>query len=95
MPKLLCLCGYVHDLSPIPDGGWLTVRDADYEALTAAELLAATNTTEASKQGEPETSFVRFTGWLYECPTCGRLMWRRPGDAEFRSFKPETAARAG
>ena len=31
MPKLPCPCGYVHDLTPVPDGGWITVRDRDYE----------------------------------------------------------------
>src|SRR5687767_2515963 len=37
MPKLRCPCGFVHDLSPIPDDGWVTVRDRDYEGLLAAE----------------------------------------------------------
>ena len=40
MPKVACPCGYVHDLSPIPDDGWLVVRDHDYEALIDAELRA-------------------------------------------------------
>jgi hypothetical protein len=30
VPKLVCPCGFVHDLSPIPDDGWVTVRDRDY-----------------------------------------------------------------
>lgn len=88
MPKLLCPCGYVHDLSPIPDAGWITVSDTDYEALTAAEVLAVVDPATAGKRGEPETSFVQLSGSLYECPTCGRLMWKRPGEAEFRSFVP-------
>ena len=37
MPKVLCPCGFVHDLSPIPDDGWVTVKDRDYESLVAAE----------------------------------------------------------
>jgi hypothetical protein len=40
MPKLPCPCGYVHDLSPIPDGGWITVRDSDYEELGEGVLSA-------------------------------------------------------
>ena len=38
---------------------------------------------------------VGLTFRLYECATWGRIMWRRPGDAEFRSFKPEAVAKAG
>jgi hypothetical protein len=95
MPKLLCPCGYVHDLSPIPDEGWITVKDGDYEALTAAEVLATIDSAAAGKQGEPETSFARLTGSLYECSRCGRIMWKRPGDSEFRSFKLETPVSAG
>ena len=42
MPKLACPCGYVHNLSPIPDAGWIIVRDADCEALIAAEVRSET-----------------------------------------------------
>ncbi len=31
MPKIRCTCGYVHDLSPIPDKGFVVVRDEDVE----------------------------------------------------------------
>ena len=31
MPKLACPCGYVHDLSRIPDLGWVTIRDTSFE----------------------------------------------------------------
>ena len=48
--KLACKCGYVHNLSPIPDEGWVTVLDKDYEQLIEAESdpendsFAVTNT---------------------------------------------------
>ena len=29
MPKLTCLCGFVHNLSPIPDEGYHTIRERD------------------------------------------------------------------
>jgi hypothetical protein len=90
MPKLLCPCGYVHDLSPIPDAGWLVVRDVDYESLIDAEVMAACDASTAQQHGEPETTFVRVTGMLYACPKCERLMWRRPGEAEFRVFGVES-----
>jgi hypothetical protein len=83
MPKLVCPCGFVHDLSPIPDEGWVTVRDVDYEALVASERLVP-----GSGEGTP-SEFVRRTGRLYECPECGRVMWERPGESEFRIFRPD------
>jgi hypothetical protein len=33
MPKLTCLCGSTHNLTPMPDDGWRTVRDRDWETL--------------------------------------------------------------
>ncbi len=83
MPKLSCLCGFIHDLSPIPDDGWVTVLNRDYEALVEAERGLAGGTDGGSR------AFVRLTGLLYECPECGRIMWERPGEQSFRVFRPE------
>lgn len=85
MPKVTCLCGYVHNLTPIPDDGRLIVRDRDYEALIDAELSAIA--------GDDVRSTRRIDLWgnLYECPECGRLMWSLPGDrcTNFRIYRPE------
>jgi hypothetical protein len=83
MPKLVCPCGFVHDLSPIPDEGWVTVRDVDYEALVASERAGP-----GSGESAP-SMFVRLAGLLYECTECGRLMWKKPGKSEFRIFRPD------
>jgi hypothetical protein len=84
MPKLACPCGYIHNLSPIPDHGWVTVRDQDYEALVEAEV--------AMHAGDQErvARSVELTGLLYECPECGRLMWQRPGEDCFAVFCRES-----
>jgi hypothetical protein len=34
MPELVCPCGFRNNLSPIPDDGWLTVRDRDHDAMS-------------------------------------------------------------
>ncbi len=86
MPKLQCPCGFFHDLSPVPDSGWVTVADRDYEALVDAEGGHA----EETGRGPP--AFVRLTGRLYECPSCGRMIWERPGEKVFRVFRPEAGA---
>lgn len=85
MPKLVCPCGFVHDLSPIPDRGWVTVRDVDYEALVASERREPA----PGAEHKDKPGFVRLTGRLYECPECGRILWERPGESEFRTFRPD------
>ena len=40
MPLLGCPCGHIHDLSLIPDDGWITLRDQDYEELGEQALNA-------------------------------------------------------
>jgi hypothetical protein len=89
MPKLGCPCGFIHDLSPIPDHGWLTIQDENYEALIEAE---------AGRVADPSTSaadladekFRTMVGVLYECPKCGRLLWEKPEAEKFRCYLPET-----
>jgi hypothetical protein len=86
MPKLGCPCGFVHDLSPIPDDGWVTVRDRDYEALVKVEVAMHAGNREGICQS------VELTGRLYECPKCGRVMWQRSGEERFAVFHPEPDA---
>ncbi len=37
MPRLLCPCGFTHNLSAVPDDGWNTIRDKDYEGMVRFE----------------------------------------------------------
>jgi hypothetical protein len=60
MPKVMCPCGYVHNLSPIPDDGYVVVRDKDFERLL-----------DVKSRGDVATLMQR----VYECPRCGRLAW--------------------
>ncbi len=78
MPKLTCKCGYVHNLSPIPDEGWITVLDKDYEQLIEAET-----------DPENDSFYVANTGVIYECPECKRIMWEKPGKKIFITYVPE------
>ena len=79
----------MHDLSPLPDGGWVTVRDRDYEDLVEAEV--------AKHFGHPDgiRRSLGLTGLLYLCPECGRLMWQRPGEERFGVFRRESDAAPG
>jgi hypothetical protein len=97
MSKLWCRCGYGHDLAPIPDAGWLTVRDADYDRLLDAEhacdeLVTRAGGTDSAEFAAAERSVAELTGLLYECPRCGSLLWKPPGAADFRCYSPDRPA---
>jgi hypothetical protein len=69
------------DQSPIPDAGWITVRDGDVDRFLAAW------------QSElPEQTTVPLQGLLYECEVCGRLFWQREGATEYRVYRSEPPA---
>jgi hypothetical protein len=95
MPKLACPCGYVHNLSPVPDEGFRVVRDRDYDELIEAERVcealwhAAEGTPEWETVGEKNRFIYDAVSSLYECPECGRLMWERERGKPFRVFLPE------
>jgi hypothetical protein len=86
MPKVTCTCGYIHNLSPIPDDGWIIIKDAAYETMLLDELESR----EGDDIAAARASSAR--GRMYECPECGRLMLSRPGDrcTRFEVFKPES-----
>jgi hypothetical protein len=86
MPKLLCRCGFVHNMSPIPDRGYVVVLDEDYETLTKVEAerqrtdLHDANAEERLCALDREVS--RLTARVYECPHCRRLAWlEKDGEA--------------
>jgi hypothetical protein len=82
VPKLLCPCGYIHNLSPIPDEGYVTYRDA------APEIILYP-TPEQLDLEERDLAIEQEEGSLYECPLCDRILWKRPGDELFRIYRPE------
>ena len=86
MPKLQCPCGFVHDMSPIPDDGWLTIRAKDYDDLYPSESSGP------DEMRAQWSELMKRAGGMYVCPQCGRLMWSPPGNDcwyEFQAFVPE------
>ncbi len=79
MPKLLCACGHVHDLSPIPDEGYVLIRDRSLE-----EAI------QPAAEKERWERIYRSARGMYECPKCGRIMIeRKERSGEFRCYRPE------
>lgn len=95
MPKLLCPCGFIHDLSPIPDDGWQTFPDRDYESVIEDEIQLATFSDENDKDFEQRARLIgrinNARGLLYLCLKCGRIMWRRETSEKFVVYVPEVS----
>jgi hypothetical protein len=98
MPKLGCPCGYTHNLSSIPDEGYITIRDRDYEQLIEAHRItyeiagSGLLSEDHPRYGEWEAAFhltFRLTRRLYQCPECGRLLWERSTSENYECYLPE------
>ena len=95
MPKLACPCGFVHDLSPIPDDGWRAIRDKDIEKYILHERAysegfeAAEGSVEREASHSGHREMLRMRTSLYECPQCGRIMWRKGRDENYHIYLPE------
>jgi hypothetical protein len=81
MPKLACRCGYVHNLSPIPDDGFQVLPD-----WATGKLLYTLET----RPEDWEIGELRRTALsrLYDCPNCEAIMWDRAGDGHFTTYVP-------
>ena len=81
MPKLSCRCGYVHNLSPIPDDGFQVLPDWATDKL----LYTLETKPEGWEIGElRRTALSR----LYACPNCEAIMWDRAGDRHYKTYVP-------
>ena len=98
MPKLRCPCGFVHNLSPIPDDGWHTIADRMYEEVIEAERriheisgsgLLTNDDPLTSERNRMIGVVLENTGLLYECPECGRVMWQKARQDDYRVFRPD------
>jgi len=93
LPKLQCKCGYVHNLSPIPDEGWRTVLDKEYENLLEAEKIrdklsgAKENTATFNDLLKADNIVSSAIGLMYECPDCKSLMWEKQGEDKFTTYE--------
>lgn len=101
MPKLGCPCGYVHNLSPIPDMGWHTIPDDKYEEFQdalvsrreiAGDRIPPSSHPRISDYRKAMQIILQSQGLLYHCPECNRIMWRREGQEDFSVFVPERNA---
>jgi len=81
MPKLICECGYIHNLSDIPDDGFLVIKDKEYEQLLDLEnkRYSISNPIQGSSEWDrlisADAEVTRITERLYECPDCKRIIW--------------------
>jgi hypothetical protein len=79
MPKLPCRCGYVHNLSPIPDDGFQVLPD------WATDRLLYTQDTQPEKWEIDELRQTALSR-LYSCPNCEAVMWESAGDGYYKTY---------
>lgn len=94
MPKLNCDCGYIHNLSLIPDDGFIILKDQDYEQLI--EFESNLKDADPDKQiDDIELNNLQdhiiaqinsINERLYRCPNCNLLIWLRQ-DGTVERFK--------
>jgi hypothetical protein len=82
VPTLACRCGYVHNLSPIPDDGFQVLPD------WATDKLLYTRETKPEDWEIPELRRSALRR-LYSCPNCEAVMWDRAGDGRFTTYLPD------
>jgi hypothetical protein len=100
--KIKCPCGFIHRKTADVDGdwrGWVTIRDRDYMAVIDAEFrcreiagkesLLSDNNPRANEHIAQTWDIIERSGQLLDCPVCGRIMWKRPGEEKHRAFRPE------
>ena len=81
MAKLPCRCGYVHDLSHIPDDGFQVLPDWATEKLLYAQDV---NPEKWEIEELRRTTLTR----MYVCPNCEALMWESSAGGAFRTYLP-------
>jgi hypothetical protein len=105
--KVACPCGNVFSTTGCPDDSMRVVRERDREAydrhiwrsyqLCDAErggMLPPPESPESEQFHESLHASLDLQGTLWECLTCGRLLFRRPGEQQLRSFLPEKGGAA-
>jgi len=80
---------------PDPDDGWRAIRDKDMEAYIQHERAYSDGFHAPEGSAEREASnaggrgIIRMSTLLYECPKCGRIMWRKTRDGHFQIYARE------
>ncbi len=104
MGKIACLCGHVFSTTSCPNDSMTIIRDRNSEdherhvwrtyQLSDFErggMLPEPGSLESDAFHESLYACQELEGELWECPRCGRLLLRRPGESGFCTFLPERA----
>lgn len=86
MLKLACPCGFVHNLSPVPDAGFLTIPNRIYESLLEADVHR--DVTNETTYSAADKIWEEHVGLMYQCPRCERLMWMKANEDTYQIYEP-------
>jgi hypothetical protein len=101
MGQFRCQCGHVFSNVGSPNDSMYVVRDRDMDSyvhhvwrmyqLSDAErggMLPDAGTQESKDFHDSLNARMDLEGEMWECPKCGRIHWRRPGEGRFRAYVP-------
>lgn len=101
MAKIACGCGYAFSDTGQPDDSLRVVRARDAEAhdrhvwrsyqicdIERGGLLPPPDTSESQQFHESLYASLALEGCLWECPRCGGLLYRRPGESQWLRYRP-------
>lgn len=92
-PGLTCPCGFTYNYLSAITHNWITIHNKKYADLKEIELQLANLNKQSDNQTKKPLIDARraLQGRFYQCPTCGRIMWRKPGESKYQVFVPEKA----
>ena len=101
MAHFNCQCGHLFSNVGCPNDSMHIVRDRDMDSyarhvwrtyqlcdVERGGMLPAAGTPESRDFHESLFAGMDLEGEMWECPKCGRIHWRRPGEERFRTYLP-------
>jgi hypothetical protein len=102
MGSLACPCGHRFSTTACPDESMKVIRERDREAysfhswrsyqlcdIDHGGMLPPRGSSESEDFHESLDACLGLEGTLWECPTCGRLLFRLAGQDSYRVFIPD------
>jgi rubredoxin len=101
MAHFSCHCGHIFSNAEGPNDSMHVVRDEDMDEycrhvwrtyqlcdIERGGMLPEGGTQASADFHESMYASMDLEGEMWECPQCGRIYWRRPGEERFRTYLP-------